>query len=84
MMAVELKKDYSLKVKIELINDGFLIYSPTGIQFKENLVDAVSLALEEIEDWSVEIFRVPFCEEEAEELKQIIKEKREKLKSEKL
>jgi len=78
MLAVELKDSYELKVKIELINDGFLIFSPTGCQFRESLIDAVNLAREELEDWSAEIFRVPFCEEEAEKLKEQIKKIRNK------
>jgi hypothetical protein len=80
-MVVEMRDEYEVKIKIELINDGFLVYSPTGVQFRENLIDAVDLGVDELEQWSTENFRVPFCEEDTEELKKRIELKKRVLAS---
>jgi len=65
-----------VKVKIELINDGFLIYSPIGVEFRENLVDAVKQAVDLLEDFSLENFRIPFCDVDTEDLREYLDTKR--------
>ena len=47
-----------IKVKIELINDGFLIFGPGGTFFREKLIDAVDTAVDEFEIHAPDAFRV--------------------------
>ena len=47
-----------LKVKIGIINDGFLIFGPSGTQFRESLIEAVDIAKDEFELHAADAFRV--------------------------
>jgi hypothetical protein len=72
-------EECELKVKIELINDGFLVFGPSGTQFRESLIEAVDIATEELYNFATDAFRI--LEDDVEEFNKVmeIRKKADKL-----
>lgn len=67
-------RELDVKVKLEVINNGYLVTSPSGVEFKKNLVDAVAWAQYELGFWVEEKF---VDEEDIDKLSEYLGEKLE-------